>query len=130
GIMDFGGAYTNDITTANGGTGLADLLLGYRDSFLQDFLAGLYPTRYWDLAEFVQDDIRVRPNLTLNIGLRYELASPANGRVGNFDFNKAIVVTSYGPNAVPHAGVQFDKKDLAPRIGLAWSLPHNTVVHS
>jgi hypothetical protein len=62
--------------------------------------------------------------------LRYELASPANGRVGNFDFNKAIVVTSYGPNAVPHAGVQFDKKDLAPRIGLAWSLPHNTVVHS
>lgn len=130
GWMDFGGAYTNDVTTANGGNGLADLLLGYRDFFEQDFLAGLYPTRYWDLAEFVQDNIRLRSNLTLNIGLRYELTSPANGRVGNFDFNKAIVVTSYGPNPVPHAGVQFDKKDLAPRIGLAWSLPRNTVVHS
>jgi hypothetical protein len=130
GWIDFGGAYTNDLTTANGGNGLADLLLGYRDFYEQDFLAGLYPTRYWDLAEFAQDDIRLRSNLTVNIGLRYELTSPANGRVGNFDFNKAIVVTSYGPNAVPHAGVKFDKKDIAPRIGFAWSLPRNTVVHS
>ena len=130
GWMNFGGAYTNDVTTANGGNGLADLLLGYRDFYEQDFLGGLYPTRYWDLAEFVQDNIRIRSNLTINLGLRYELTSPANGRVGNFDFAKGIVVTSYGPNAVPHGGVQFDKKDIAPRIGLAWSLPRNTVVHS
>jgi hypothetical protein len=130
GIIDFGGAYTNDVTTANGGNGLADLLIGYRDSSLQDFLAGLYPTRYWDLAEFVQDDIRLTSTLTINVGLRYEVTSPANGRVGNFDFNKAVVITSYGPNAVPHAGVGFDKKDLAPRLGFAWSLPRNTVLRS
>lgn len=130
GIMDFGGAYTNDVTTANGGNGLADLLLGYRDSYLQDFLAGLYPTRYWDLAEFVQDDFRVRSNLTLNFGVRYEITSPANGRVGNFDFNQGIVVTSYGANAVSHGGVKFDKSNIAPRLGFAWSLPRNTVVRS
>ncbi len=130
GIFDFGGAYTNDVTTANGGNGLADLLLGYRDFAEQDFLGGLYPTRYWDLAEFVQDDFRIRSNLTINLGLRYEITSPANGRVGNFDFNKAIVITSYGSNAVPHAGVQFDKSNIAPRIGFAWSLPRNTVVRS
>ena len=52
------------------------------------------------------------------------------GRVGNFDFNKAIVITSYGPGAVSHGGVKFDKSDWAPRLGFAWSLPHNTVVHS
>lgn len=126
----FGGGYTNDLTTANGGNGLADLLLGIPVSTEQDFLAGLYPTRYWDLSEFVQDDIRLRSNFTLNIGLRYELTSPANGRVGNFDLNKAIVVTSYGPNAAPHGGVGFDKKDIAPRIGFAWSLPRNTVLRS
>ena len=126
----FGGAYSADPGTTLGGNGLADLLYGYAASNEQDFLGGLYPTRYWDLAEFVQDDYHVTPNFTLNIGLRYEIASPANGRVGNFDFNKGIVVTSYGPGAVSHAGVQFDKSDWAPRVGFAWSLPHNIVVHS
>lgn len=126
----FGGAYTSDLTTSNGGNGLADLLFGLPVSTEQDFLAGLYPTRYWDLAEFVQDDYHLSSTFTLNIGLRYEIASPANGRVGNFDFNKAIVVTSYGPGAVSHGGVGFDKSDWAPRLGFAWSLPKNTVVHS
>ena len=128
GFFVFGGGYTNDLSSANGGNGLADLLLGIPVTTEEDFLAGLYPTRYWDLAEFVQDDIHLRPSLTINLGLRYEVASPANGRVGNFDLSKGFVETSYGPNAVPHGGVQFDKKDFAPRIGFAWSLPRNTVV--
>ena len=72
----------------------------------------------------------VSRNLTINFGLRYELTSPANGRVGNFDLNRAIVVTSYGPDAVSHAGVQFDKKDWGPRIGFSWSVAKNTVVRS
>lgn len=126
----FGGAYSADPSTTNGGAGLADLLFGYAVSNEEDFLAGLYPTRYWDLAEFVQDDYHVNSKFTLNLGLRYEITSPANGRVGNFDFNKGIVITSYGPGAVSHAGVQFDKDDWAPRVGFAWSLPKNTVVHS
>ena len=130
GFFDFGGVYTNDLSTANGGNGLADLLLGIADANEQDFLLGLYPTRYWDLGGFVQDDFRIRPNLTINLGLRYDITSPANGRVGNFDLNRAIVVTSYGQNPVSHAGVQFDKKDWAPRIGFAWSVQRNTVVRS
>jgi hypothetical protein len=130
GFFDFGGVYTNDLTTANGGTGLADLLFGIADANEQDFLEGLYPTRYWDFGGFVQDDFRIRPNLTINLGLRYNITSPANGRVGNFDLNRAIVVTSYGQNAVSHGGVQFDKNDWAPRIGFAWSVQQNTVVRS
>ncbi len=138
GWFGFSGAYTQDISTANGGNDLADLLLGIPSSVggdparEQDSLLGEYPTRYWDLAEFVQDDFHATPNLTLNLGLRYEVASPANGRVGNFDFKRLIVVNSVGPNAVPHAGVQFDKKDWAPRIGFAWSPFGNkrTVVRS
>jgi hypothetical protein len=130
GWFQFGGSYTTDLTTATGGNGLADLLLGLPVFTEQDFLAGIYPTRYWDLAEFVQDDYHLNSKFTLNLGLRYEISSPANGRVGNFDFNKGIVITSYGPGAVPHAGVQFDKKDWGPRVGFAWSLPRNTVVRS
>jgi len=105
-------------------------LLGIHDANEQDFLQGLYPTRYWDLGAFVQDDFRIRPSLTINLGVRYNITSPANGRVGNFDLNRAIVVTSYGQKSVSHAGVQFDKNDWAPRIGLAWSVQRNTVVRS
>jgi hypothetical protein len=97
GYFNFAGAYTMDLTTSNGGNGVADLLFGAPISNEQDFLAGLYPTRYWDLAEFFQDDFRVNQKLTINLGLRYEITSPANGRVGNFDLNKAVVNTSYGP---------------------------------
>jgi hypothetical protein len=130
GFFDFGGVYTNDLSTANGGNGLADALLGIPDANEQDFLNGLYPTRYWDFGGFVQDDFRVRPNLTVNIGLRYGITSPANGRVGNFDLNRAIVVTSYGQNAISHAGVKFDTGDWAPRLGFSWSPQRNTVVRS
>jgi hypothetical protein len=128
GFFGFGGNYTSDLNSGTQGSGVADLLLGYPQQTEQDFLAGLYPTRYWDLAEFVQDDWRIRPNLTLNLGLRYEITAPANGRVGNFDLNRAIVTTSYGSGATPHAGVKFDKNNWAPRLGFAWSLPKNTVV--
>ncbi len=130
GYFVFGGGYTMDLTTSNGGNALADLLFGVPISNEQDFLAGLYPTRYWDLAQFVQDDFRVNQKLTLNLGLRYEVTSPANGRVGNFDLNRATVVTSYGSGSVSHAGVRFDKRGWGPRVGLAWSVQKNTVVRS
>ncbi len=130
GYFVFGGGYTMDLTTSNGGNALADLLFGVPISNEQDFLAGLYPTRYWDLAQFFQDDFRVNQKLTLNLGLRYEVTSPANGRVGNFDLNRATVVTSYGSGSVSHAGVRFDKRGWGPRVGLAWSVQKNTVVRS
>jgi Carboxypeptidase regulatory-like domain len=130
GFFNFTGDYTDDLTSATGGNGLADLLLGVARNTEQDVLQGLYPTRYWDLAEFVQDDFHLRSNLTINLGLRYEITSPANGRVGNFDLNRAIVVTSFGANAVPHGGVEFDKNNWAPRVGFAWSVRQDTVVRS
>ena len=121
GWFDFSGLYTQDLTTSEGGNGLADLLLGIPSFSEQDTLVGEYPTRYWDLAGFVQDDFRATPNLTLNLGFRYEVTAPANGRIGNFDLQRAIVVNAEGPNAVPHAGVKFDTNNMAPRVGLAWS---------
>jgi hypothetical protein len=118
GLLNFSGNYT--------GNGLADALLGIPLSTLQDHLFGIVdPTRYWDLSEFVQDDIRVTPNLTLNLGLRYEISSPAGGpTVGNFDLQTLTVNTS------SHGGVGFDKKDWAPRVGFAWSVRPKTVVRS
>ena len=132
GWYSFNGQYTQDLTTANGGNGMADVLLGPPNFLEQDALVGEYPTRYWDLAEFIQDDFHAIPNLTLNLGLRYEVTSPANGRIGNFDLQRGVVVNTVGSNAVSHAGVQFDKNDWAPRVGLAYSPFANkhTVVRS
>jgi len=121
GWFGFYGSYTTDLTTGSGGNGLSDMLVGLPTFIEQDTLQGEYPTRYWDLAGFVQDDYHVSPNLTLNLGLRYEVVSPTNGRIGNFDFQKAVVLNAEGPNAVPHAGVQFDKNNFGPRVGFAWS---------
>jgi carboxypeptidase family protein/TonB-dependent receptor-like protein len=123
GELQFSGQYTG---SALGGLGLADVLLGIPSSTLQDHLFGIVdPTRYWDLSEFVQDDIRVTPNLTLNLGLRYEVSSPAAGpTVGNFNLNTLTVNTS------SHGGVGFDKNDWAPRVGFAWTVLPNTVVRS
>jgi hypothetical protein len=118
GWLTFSGNYS--------GYGLADALLGIPQNTLQDHLAGIVdPTRYWDLSEFVQDNVRVTPNLTLNVGLRYEISSPANGpTVGNFDLRTLTV------NTTSHGGVKFDKNDWAPRVGFAWNVLPKTVIRS
>ena len=122
GLFVFSGLYTGDA--------FADLIVGAANATEQDFLQGNYLTTYWDLSEFAQDDWRIRSNLTLNIGLRYEVTSPAGGRVSNFNLSTGMMDVGYGAGAISHAGVQFDKTNFAPRIGLAWTLPHNTVVRS
>ncbi len=118
GWYQFSGNYT--------GVALADTLLGIPQFSLQDHLTGSDDTRYWDISEFVQDNIRVTPNLTLNLGLRYEINSPAGGKkVGNFNQTTAVVDTQS-----PHAGVGFDKTNWAPRAGFAWTVRPKTVVRA
>jgi hypothetical protein len=123
GWFQFNGGYTSQA--------LADTFVGIPQFAFQDHLNGSDPTRYWDLAEFVQDDIRVTPNLTLNLGLRYEVSAPANGpKVGNFNQTTAVVISSIEPNGVSHAGVGFDLTNWAPRAGFAWTVRPRTVVRA
>jgi hypothetical protein len=118
GWYQFNGGYT--------GVALADTLLGVPQFAFQDHLNGNDDTRYWDLSEFVQDDIRVTPNLTLNLGLRYEINSPAGGKkIGNFNLTTAVVDTH-----PPHGDVGFDKTNWAPRAGFAWTVRPKTVVRA
>ena len=108
------------------GSAMADALLGIPQFAFQDHLNGSDPTRYWDISEFVQDNIRVTPNLTLNLGLRYEINSPASGtKLGNFDQTTAVVNTSH-----PHGGVGFDLTNWAPRAGFAWTVRPKTVLRA
>ncbi len=85
--------------------------------------------RYY--AGFVQDDFKVKPRLTLNLGLRYDyIGAPTErfSRYSNFDPSAINKLTNL-PGAVKFAGADFGntvypagKKNFAPRIGFAYDL--------
>jgi Carboxypeptidase regulatory-like domain/TonB dependent receptor len=73
---------------------------------------------------FVNDSIRVMPQLTLSLGLRYEYNSPpvdTDDRANIYDPTTGRLV-QVGTNGVPRAGYESDKNNFAPRVALAWAL--------
>jgi hypothetical protein len=102
--------------------------------------------RYGDLAAFAQDDIKLTPRLTVNVGLRYEIfGSPweTHGRLTNFDPSVAAkgaipaagtlegFLVSSNFEGTPPQGVtrnsyrgfyQTPYADVSPRVGFAWQM--------
>ena len=75
-------------------------------------------------AAFLQDDWRVTPRLTVNLGVRYELNTvlrESNNRLGNFDPALGLVQVGMGMND-PYNG---DHNNFAPRLGVAWVIRGN-----
>ncbi len=74
-------------------------------------------------AAYVQDDWRITPKLMLNLGLRYEYASPikeVNGLMGNFDPARGLV--QQGQPSVGDTLWKPDRKNFSPRLGFAWDV--------
>ncbi len=86
-----------------------------------DFLRHLQNEGY---GLFVQDDWRVTPKLTVNLGLRYEIntvVKESSNLIGNFDPSVGLVEAGKQVGSVFNG----DHNNLAPRIGLAWDMTGN-----
>jgi hypothetical protein len=81
--------------------------------------------RSWESTAYVQDDWRASPKLTLNLGTRYDVYSPANEKYGNLaNFNLQTLTMMVGPTA----GIKTSYVNLAPRFGFAYSVTPRLVV--
>ena len=83
-----------------------------------------------NLSFFTQDEFRLRPNLTLTAGLRWEYYGPLgekNNLLSNFDASGNLV--QVGSPTLPRV-YNRDLNNFAPRLGLAWNPRRNTVVRA
>lgn len=118
GQMSASGIYTGNV-----GLGVPDFLLG--DISTAQFTTPTVVHNYqYAHNVFAQDTWRVRPNLTVNYGLRYELFSPIlNHQNAMANFSPASggsLVTAQPGDWFQRALVHPDKNDFAPRIGVSY----------
>ncbi|HZR57901.1 MAG TPA: TonB-dependent receptor [Terriglobales bacterium] len=145
--------FTDDVTSqipnsgaANGtqGNPFASLLFGFPDN---SSVLNIYPsvaTKSKETGFYFQDDWKVTPKLTLNLGLRYEWSTPYDERknqlqFSNFYGNSGVTVSGLPLNNGPLLGttlfptsgkrtVPVDRNNFGPRLGFAYQLDPNTVI--
>ncbi len=138
GTFTFTGQYTNNA--------LADFLLGEAENYSEVALDPFGNYRWFNLEPYVEDQMKVRSNLTLTLGLRYEYFQPEHEERNQFasfssalyNPNNAPIVNSDG-TLVPNTGDPLNgiiiggknspygrslfpshKAAFAPRIGIVW----------
>jgi hypothetical protein len=133
---------TNSATTNASGTAMASLLLGTASAGGLGYNSAL-SIQNWYVSGFFQDDIRLTPKLTLNIGMRYELETPPTERYNRiaygFDPNATLPITVpgldlkggltfAGVNGEPRGSGSLDTNNFGPRFGFAYSVAPKWVV--
>jgi hypothetical protein len=131
-FISFSGNETSGAQGQGGGMGFASFNLGEADNGGTNVVLKGQRWTSWYYAVFAQDDFKITPTLTLNIGLRYDVDVPRKEAHNNTsNFSATAVDTELG---VPGALVFGDTckgcnsrwadtwmKDVGPRVGFAWS---------
>jgi len=103
---------------------VSDLLAGFVDGYAHGTNFGLIGTRSWENGFFAQDDFRVTPRLTLNLGLRYDILTwpvEVEDRQANFNIvTGALDVANQNGNS--RALVNNDYNNFGPHVGFAYQL--------
>ena len=114
------------------GSSLGDLLLGYPSFGLQAVANNPIRLRSMSSDFFIQDEWRLRQNLVLSLGGRYEFNSPATdprNAMSELDLQTGQLVP-VGTNGVTNSGFNPDYKNFAPRVGIAWHVAPSVVVRA
>lgn len=128
GTYSYNGRFTGD--------GMSDFMLGMASQYrFQTRIQVQLRQALW--AGYVQDDWKITPKLTLNMGMRYEFLQPwvdNKNRLGVFDIttdpNNPQLFFATGDTSFTRAGYRSDKNNFMPRFGFAYKLTPKTVVRS
>ena len=132
GTLIFGSIFSSSSDRAGSGAPLADFLFGYPSNTDGKQLLDWSRQRDLYAGFFFQDDWKLSPRLTLNIGIRYDLFTQPiddRDRGGLFDLRT-------GKNAIPgkngfsRAIVNGDHNNYAPRLGFAYTATSKLTLRS
>ncbi len=118
---------------ANTGNGFASFLIGSLSSATASIPLISWLPRSTMHSFYVQDDWKVTPTLTLNLGIRYQVESPFDTKyhqISNFDPTLPDNVVPGAMGVITHPKDGLNRRDInnfQPRIGLAWNAKQRLV---
>jgi hypothetical protein len=137
GVFRFDGGFTRNPVGNVGGNAFADFLLGL--PFQTDFSSNIHIAGRGRLhALYLQDDWKVNPRFTFNLGLRWEVFQPwvdKYNNIANFDIdtdpeNPQLVLAQEGGSRFDRALTATDTNNFGPRVGLTYQIRPGTVIRS
>jgi outer membrane receptor protein involved in Fe transport len=116
----------------NGGSDVADLLLGLPFDVDIGLQLTQPHTQSWDLGLYAQDTFKATDRLTLNYGVRYEYQAPyteSHNYESNYDVASGdILLAGLGGNSQSLMNARFN--DFAPRFGISYLVTPKTVLRA
>jgi hypothetical protein len=111
------------------GNAFADFLFGAIHSGSAGIQNAMLSTRAWSYSWFIQDDFKLSPKLTLNLGLRYQYDQSFREVNDGLAFFNPFTAEweQFGVNA-PESPFDPSRRMFGPRLGFAWSPIRNFVV--
>jgi len=143
GQFQYTGTYTSNLNAKNGpGYGPADFVLGRIFNTQLANPLGNVGDRQWRVAGYFQDDYKLLPTLTLNLGIRYEVDQPwyeQNDKTANVVIVNGVATAEYAGHVPAGAAAgsivcptracyNANYKQIMPRLGFAYQFNPKTVI--
>jgi len=116
-------------------SGLPGLVSGFYTNVSRNNSVIVPHYQLWETSAFVQDDWHAARNVTVNLGLRYDVFTPfteENNHISNFNPNLTSAgnaILQAGSGGVSRtAGIATDYSNVSPRVGFAYTVSPKTVV--